>query len=345
MKNLVNKLSTFVIVTIVTVLVWLYAEDANIQEYTDQSLRVQFVLPEATEGLITPAGPVTVRVDFNSSNGQYQQFLAQTRAQVIPIRLPFDTQADIDTIEVDMRDQLERDVFRNLGINLTAVTPPRLEVTFEKIVERTLEVRLLPDTDPIALSAFSIPTESDRLVTVRLPAGQAEQLTDAFAIARVRLRDVANLEKGEPKQLRIPIELPEGVPAQAASATDVTVIATVADDRATVTLDRLTIQLAYPPSINKRYIVEIDEDEAPRFLTSFELEGPREQIELIKAEGGSSLVRASVWLNNEEVDKAAAEGGELTKAVEIIAPPGVVPVSIPGRVTIRVTPREAPATP
>lgn len=342
MNRLMDQLGTLVIVTVVTMLVWLYAEDANVVEYTDQSLRLQFVLPEGTEGVLSQEG-ATVKVDFNSSNGQYQQFLEQTRGEVITIQLPVDLQQSFDVIPLDIRDQLEQSVFRNLGINLTSVNPERIEVTFDKIIDHTMEIRIVSEPGPIKLAAQEFINADDRLLTLRLPASQARALENKFAIARIPQSTIADQEKGVSRPIRVPIELPAGVPRQAALPADIEVLATVANDRATINIDRLTIQLAYPPSINKRYIVEIDE--ASRFLTAFELEGPREQIELIKADPGAALVRASVWLNNEEVDKAAAEGGELTKAVEIIAPPGVVPVTVAERVTIRVTPREAPATP
>lgn len=339
MKNLINQFGTYAIVTVVTVLVWLYAEDANIVEYTDQTLRLSFVVPNDTEGVLSREG-VTVDVDFNSSNGQYQQFIEQTRGEVIPIQVPFNMEQDISTIELDIRDQLERNVFRNLGINLTAVTPDRVEVTLEKIVEVTLEVRLQQETGRIKLSSAQIPNEADRLVTVSLPASQARQIEGQPATARVTAADVAGLAKGEPRQLRVPIELPAGVPRRAASASDVDVIVTLADDRASVTIDRRPILLSYPPSINERYTVQIEESQ--RFITAFELEGPREQIEQIKADPASASVWASVRLTNEEADAAAAEDGELTKAVDIIAPPGVVLSSDVVRVTVQVTPKPTP---
>ncbi|MBX2851070.1 MAG: hypothetical protein KTR15_04910 [Phycisphaeraceae bacterium] len=74
MKSVFNQIATFVTVTIVALLVWLYAEDANVQTYTGQAVRVQFVLPAGADGLITPSEPITVLVDFDGSNGQFQQF-------------------------------------------------------------------------------------------------------------------------------------------------------------------------------------------------------------------------------------------------------------------------------
>lgn len=344
MKSLISQLSTFAIVTIVTVLVWLYAEDANINVYTDQTVRIEFQKPDDIAGVLRPDGPLTVILVFNGSNGQFQQFDNKIRGNVIPVELPIDPQMDINTIEVDIREQLEQQLFRDLGINLVSVSPEAVPVTFEKIVDLTLEVRLLTSTGSINLASAQIPNEADRLITVRLPASQAKRLSDGFAVARIRAADVASLPKGEPAQLRLPIQLPAGVPTQAASASDVGVVVTVADDRGTVTIDRRPILLSYPSSINERFTVQIPESE--RFITAFELEGPKQQIDRLKADPASSRVWASVRLTNAEVDEAAANGGELTKAVDIIAPPGVVLSSDVVRVTVRVTPRPTPpATP
>ena len=78
MKRALDILGTFSIVTIVTLLVWLYAEDANIREYTGEQVRVQFVLPAGSAGELSPGAPITISVDFDSSNGIHQQFVEQT---------------------------------------------------------------------------------------------------------------------------------------------------------------------------------------------------------------------------------------------------------------------------
>ncbi|MFN3166263.1 MAG: hypothetical protein ACE37H_04275 [Phycisphaeraceae bacterium] len=344
MKRTLNQLGTFAIVTVVAVLVWLYAEDANIQEYTEQTVRLEFELPESGQGLITPSGPITVSVDFLGSNGQYQQFIERTRGEPLKIKdLPFDPALDLQTLDVDIQEQLERDVLRGLGVNITGISPDRVAVTFERIVDVQLDVQLVQDTGPIKLSTAQIPNEGDRRLTLRLPAGQAERLKGVTALAYVRERDVRDVPKGGSKQFAVPVELPAGLADLPPVTANAQVVVTVANDRDTVTIDRRPVLLSYPSSINERYVVEIDE--SARFITAFELEGPREQIALIKADINTPQVWATIRLTNEEVDKAAADGGELTKPVEVIAPAGVAPASVAERVTIRVTPRPASATP
>ncbi len=345
MKPLLNQLGTFGIVTVVTLLVWLYAEDANIQEYTGQTVRVQFVLPEGSDGIIGPAEPITIEVDFNGSNGQYQQFIQQTRGVVIPITPTFDLSKDQHAVDVELREQLEQyEGLSELGINLTRVSPERERVTFEKYVELTLDVRIVQETGGIRLSSATIEKEEQRRVTLRkIPASEAAQFAGVNAVARVREQDVADIAKGDSKEFDVEIEFPARLREWAPPGRDVQVLVTVANDRDTVTIDRRPILLSYPSSINERYIVEVEE--AARFITSFKLEGPREQIAQLKQDPASAVVWASVRLTNEEADAAATNGGELTKAVEIIAPPGVTLASDVVRVTIRVTPRGAAPNP
>lgn len=344
MKRFMSQVGTFATVTIVTVLVWLYAEDANIESYTEQALRVQFVLPEGVDGLISQTEPITVLVDFDGSNGQFQQF-DEARTEVIEIILPIDQTLDLQTIDIDLQEQIEQaNALSELGINVTSLSPERAEVTFEKILDVKLDVKIRQQTGPIKLASatFTDPEQQPR-VTLQVPASQAGLLSNIDAIAWVSEEDVAALEKGTQKQITVSLELPGVLDTLPRDLSTVDLLVTVADDRDTMQVDRRPILLSYPPSINERYIIELEE--ADRFITAFELEGPREQIALLKADPVSKDVWASVRLSNAEADTAASNGGVISKAVDIVAPNGVVLTSEIVRVSIKVIPREVPPTP
>ena len=344
MKRLLNQLGTFFIVTVVAMLVWLYAEDANIESYTEQSVRVQFVLPEGAEGVLSSNEPITVLVDFDGSNGQYQQF-DEVSDEIIKIELPIDQALDLQTIDIDLRDQIEQaDKLSELSINVTNLSPERTSVTFEKILNVTLDVKIRQRTGAIKLAAatFTDPEQPPR-VTLRVPASKADQLANIDAIAWITEEDVDGLDKGTPQQMTVLLELPGALSALERSISTVDLLVTIADDRDTIQIDRRPILLSYPPSINERYIIELEESD--RFITAFELEGPRDQIALLRADPSSKDVWASVRLSNAEADAAAANGGVISKPVDIIAPRGVVLASDVVRVSIKVIPRETPATP
>ena len=342
MKNALNQLGTLITVTAITLLVWLYAEDANIESYAQQPVRVQFVLPNGADGLISPSEPITVLVDFDGSNGQFQQFDAASE-EIIKIMLPIDQTLDLQTMEIDIRDQIEQaDRLKQLGINVTGVSPERTSVTYEKILDVALDVKIKQRTGPIKLSSATFREAGQSpSVTLQLPASQARQLGNAYATAWIDEADVANLDKGTPQQITVTLELPPAIASLPRSISKVDLLVTVADDRDTVKIERRPILLSYPPSINERYIVEIEESD--RFITAFTLEGPRGQIALLKEDPTSKDVWASVRISNEEADMAASNAGVLSKAVEIIAPRGVVLTSEVVRVSIKIIPRATPA--
>ncbi|MEM6507479.1 MAG: hypothetical protein AAF711_18735 [Planctomycetota bacterium] len=345
MKNALSQLGTFLIVTVVTLLVWLYAEDANIEAHTEQAVRVQFVLPTDVKGLLTPEEPITVLIDFDGSNGQFQQF-DDVRGGIIKIDLPIDQTLDMQTIDIDLRDEIEQiPELAALGINVRGVNPERIAVGFEKFVAVQLPIKIEHETGTIKLADVTF-TEPEQAPSVRFTmlASRAQALQDAFAIARVTEEDVAALDKGTPQQLDgVELIFPEAASGLPRSISSVDLLVTVADDRDTVKIDRRPILLSYPPSINKRYIIELEESD--RFVTAFELEGPRDQIAQIKDDPATKDIWATVRFDNEEADAAVASGGVINKAVTINAPDGVVLASEVVRIDIKVTPRETPAAP
>lgn len=339
-----GQVGTLLIVTFVTLLVWLYAEDANIQEYNEQAVRLQFVAPPSSGGQITPAEPITVLVDFDGSNGQYQQFLAATRGGVIPIELSFDPDKELDTVSVDISDQLERNVLRDLGINLTGVSRDVQMVTFEKIIDVQVPIEI-EVSEAMELAEPPRLFNADlRYVEIKgVPAGRRPELEGVKASVELEPKDIAAIPRGGEGQLDMPVVLSPRVEGLTPSPPRVTVLVKRADNQATVTIDRRPVLLSNASSINERYVVQIDE--ADRFITAFELKGPRAVIQQLSADPNTSAVWAAVRLTNEEADEAAANGGELSKQVEIIAPDGVVLNSDVVRVTVRVTPRAATPSP
>ncbi|MBX2851069.1 MAG: hypothetical protein KTR15_04905 [Phycisphaeraceae bacterium] len=249
-------------------------------------------------------------------------------------------------MQIDIRDQIEQaDRLKQLGINVTGVSDERVSVTYEKILDVTLDVRIKQRTGAIKLSSatFREAGQPPRVTLREVPASLASQIVNLNAIAWIEEEDVASLDKGAPQQITVSLELPGAIAALDRSISTVDLLVTVADDRDTVKIDRRPILLSYPPSINERYIIELEESD--RFITAFELEGPRDQIALIKADPASKDVWASIRLSNEEADMAASNGGVLSKAVEINTPDNVVLTSEVVRVSIKVIPRETTPAP
>lgn len=330
MKKILDKIGTVVMVLVVSVLVWLYAEDANVKQYNNIPVSMEFEPPVDRPFLIAPTGE-RVRITFSASNGQYQQLLERIRDKVLKYPLQFDPNDPTPTVEIDLRQLIEDQLLQDLGINLDQVEPATVTVTGEAIETVTLSVVL--DTREVQL-AGSQPEVRPAQITVDVPHNVALQLRGQSAIARLSDENLNQLKPGQDTPLRVAIKLPEQAGDAVPSHDFIDVVLRQADNLARVTIDRRAVLLSYPPSLNQRFSLEIDEQS--RFVTNVELEGPRDQIEAIRANPTSELVWATVRLTNEEVETAIDNGGAIVKTVDIVSPPGVRQASEPIRVTIRV---------
>ena len=68
-RGLCDKIETFCVVTLITCLVWLYAEGENLVQYS-QPVRVRFVGPVGTDLAITPRELINVDITFRASKSQ-----------------------------------------------------------------------------------------------------------------------------------------------------------------------------------------------------------------------------------------------------------------------------------
>lgn len=336
MKKFLDKLGTFLMVIVVSVLVWLYAEDANVKPYTNYAVSIEFQAPAEGDMRITPNGE-RVLISFSGSNGQFQQLQERIRDRVLNYQLRFDPDDPTPQVEVDMRQIIQDQLLQDLGINLTEVEPATVTVRGEVI--ETVSINIVLDTRGVSLAGS--PVQRQTQVSFQVPYTTAQQLVNAVATARLTDDNLAQLTPGQDTALRVPITPPAAAGDARPNITHVDVVLRQADNLARYVVDRRPVLLSYPPSLNQRFIIEIAEQS--RFVTNIELEGPRDQIEAIRQGRSNGLVWATVRLSNEEVETAIGGDGTIVKAVEVVAPSGVRQVSELPPITIRV--QQRPETP
>lgn len=319
-------------VLVVSVLVWLYAEDANVKQYTNYAVSIEFQQPTDRDMLVEPNGARAI-ISFSGSNGQFQQLQERIRDRALVYQLRFNPNDPNPEVVVDLRQIIEDQLLQELGINLTEIEPRTLTVRGEDI--ETVSVDIILDTRGVQVART--PELRQTEVTFTVPHSVAEKLRDAVAYARLTEQDIARLVPGQDTPLRVAITSPAEAGDATPSLDFVDVVIRQADNLARTTVERRAVLLSYPPSINPRFVIELDE--VSRFVTNLVLEGPRDQIDAIRQAAGNELVWATVRLTNDEVESAADNGGTIVKNVDIITPAGVRLVSEPLRVTVRVQPR------
>lgn len=347
MKKLLNQAWTVIMVSVITLLVWLYAEDANVKTYNNERVFVRFIAPDDGEMIIDPPG-ATVLVTLTGSNGQFQQFSRRVDEQkVIEIPVPISPGQRSAAVSIDMRKELEEGLLENLGLNLTDLEDQAyIDVTAQRIEVVPIKVQVISDGLTLAGPAETLIEE----VTMRLPANRAAEAAGATAFIDLTAADLSPVVPGTPSRLTLPIILPEliGLPEgfeTRPSATEAVVNFRMVVDREPYTIERLHVKLTGPASVGDRYAITIPAEY--QFLNNLEVQGPPESIARLRENPGSPNILATIELTNAEADEAAAGDGVVTKPVLLfINLPGVQLMSEPPRVPVEVRAREAePETP
>ncbi|MEM9416406.1 MAG: hypothetical protein AAGA29_13160 [Planctomycetota bacterium] len=344
MKKLLSHAWTVIMVTAISLLVWLYAEDANVKTYNNERVLLKFIPTGEGEMLIDPKA-ADILVSLSGSNGQFQQFLREIGDQrIVEVSVPLSPGLSSENRSIDLRSELEKSqALEDLGLNLTAIDEETIEVNIQNVATHPFPVQV--NTEGLKLAREAECTVDE--VVAHLPASLlTPELLQQPAIVNLADQDLTGIEPGTETRLTLPItlpfdlaDLPEGFEHRP-SATHAAVSFRLVVETESHNIDRLIVKLTAPAIVGDRYVIRIAEED--QVLSDIEVQGPPAQIARLKENGGSGLVLATVDLTITEADEAAAGSGVITKPVLVfINLPGVRLVSEPPRIPIEVRLREA----
>lgn len=327
LSNLWHKLETFFVVTVITLLIWLYAEGENVQRYT-RSVTVRFVPPLGQSLAIQPSGPQPLRLTYSSSTSQDQRFRAVAAR---PIDLEIDLEAGVDRAEqsVSVRERLMSEPrIVSFGLQIESIEPDQpITVTAERLTAVTLPIAIAPGAVQLEPGYAIDPSEA----RIQLPVHWAMASKDLQL--QVELDQIAeSLEPGQPYSKRLRISPPPGLEQYARVEPDRTLVTfTVKSQTQAVTLEGVKILLMLPPLLARQYDVALANEQL--VLDPIEIVGPSNKIAAIKAD--PQQVVAVLRLTADELATAIT-----AKQVQLSLPEGVRTVEPPPRLEIVVTVRQ-----
>jgi hypothetical protein len=326
-----NALRTFAVVTVITLMIWVYAEGENVKLHT---LDVDIALvPAGSEPLsITPRQVPGVRLTVRCSAEKFAQLESRTRND--PVAVPVGARRKEPRRMISLKEPIAtRSIVSELGINLVDVQPESVEATIEHAQVVSLPVQVV--VDGVQLSGE--PTVDVTSVPVHVPLSLVKALEGRKLEARIAPARLASLPVNVPHTLTVSLTPPEPlVPvAETLSLPEVKVTLTIRSQSASVTLPSVPVWQSSPPAAMTRFNLELDREN--EFLRDVTLTGPAEAIELIRK--GETKVVANLRLTGEELEKLAGKDAGSANVV-LTLPPGVVASPAPGAVTFKVTRRE-----
>jgi len=302
---LLESLETVLVVTVITLLIWLYAEGETIQ--TDsRPISIRFVAPTTGLAITVPGqepGTTTISVTaiLQASRGDWPRITEWVRNKTVEIEVKAPAPDSHDEQQtINLLDALNRSpLTREARAFVKEVTPQSMTVRVQTL--ETIEMGLRVDPGELELSneANEEPTFSPDKVQVQLPT------EDARLVRGQNLKLIARLDKigpdtlGENTQnvvavdLSLPPEL-ENKPhiELARHSVDVTFVV----DKLTkqIVLDRVQVRLTISDEITGQYDIQIDPD--TQRIIPVTLKGPEEAINYITnhIKEQPDLVRASI---------------------------------------------------
>ena len=347
-RTFFGHLRTFMIVTLITVMVWLLAESRMVQTRT---LEVQVALsaPPATDGggadsglvvrqAIGPSDQVPLRsatIQIEGSTSGIDQFvrLMQNR---IELTLGREIPAQPGTHMLDLRTVLRQSSELAVhGLTITEVSPATVMVEVDRLETREFQVRV---DLPKGVELDGVPRTDPAAISVVAPASVLARVKTTQASVRIDPGKIAQLAQGRLETIPgVAVELP-GIDRQGwhtrIEPAQVDVFLTLRTLTEQMTIDRLPVQVLMAPGEIGDWRVEISD--ADKDLVNIVIAGPAQQIAQLRS--GEVVPRAFVSLTFEDLERRIN-----SKPAQILGlPPGCRVVSPESVVNLTISPIRTP---
>ncbi|MEM7755218.1 MAG: hypothetical protein AAF297_06240 [Planctomycetota bacterium] len=312
---------TAVVVVVVTLLVWAFAESESLRS---QTLPVGLRLAAADDRLISApegeadgpgwSGPVSLTIDGSAS-------AIDAFRDAVGRGLEFRLGEEVPTIEgegtIDLAVAFARhEAVRTSGVTIADVDPPTLGVRVDRLVEVELPIRVTVSEAQLA----GPPTPSRATAAIRLP----ERLRDALGPEATLTADLSadvleTLAPGRVELVRgVRLAAPGGIELEPGvtitpPATDVTI--SLRSRTASVTLATTPVHVRLPAAELGRWDVRVVGDTVLRDVT---VSGPSEAIERVRSGGLPVVAVVSLTFEDLErgIDSKAASFTQLPTPLE-----------------------------
>ncbi len=337
---------TILVVTVVSVLVWMFAEAETLREQRMSlalSLRVPDGMALVMEAADTGTREVQTEVVLEGSAARMEGAQRALREALVISPGMEGMPSKPGDYEVDLAGVLRTHrVLQDAGVGVKRVEPAVMKVRIEELVEVELPVIVKGDADFQTAPVVTPPK-------IRLFAPRSEAINlGVMSVATVTLeaQDLARLVPGRPETLtglrvKAPTELAGSTRARVEPArVDVTV--SVRNRTAEITVARVPVHVRLAPSELAGWDISLPEQE--RFLIDVKVTGSPDVLAQIESK--ALPIVAVVALSYDELERAAAAGGGaagqiVKEAVFSDAPAGVRFESAGRTVHVGVTRRAA----
>lgn len=331
-----ERLLRFSTISLIAVMVWLYAEGATRRQQT-VTWTLELAPPEG-QMLQVANNPsserptqLTVTATIRCSSGQLEQVKRAMADPGKPIEIKVADEAGRSQRSLNLLERLAgHERINRLGITLERVEPNDVIVKVDRLETRTMQIELVtPPNLELAEPATFQPKE----IAVTLPAVYAATLDSSRLRARLDANALAGVKPGVPEvrevEVSVPPELASANVALAVRKVSVTFTVKKKEEEATIAF--VDVVLLIPPGKSKLYDVVVDPESLQ--IADLKVKGPSDVMAEIVAK--KRKIEAALRLGPEDLEKRIE-----SKAPELLLPPGVTVESPPRLIKFKITPRD-----
>ncbi len=324
-SSLLEVLETVLVVTVITALIWLYAEGETINTQT-RTVKVRLVPPTAGLVVSTPGQAssetgvveLSTEVTIQASRGDWPRIAEWVRRETVDIEVPDPGSALSKEQQINLREALNLSALTDVNAFVKEVDPPNVSVRIQQLQDVPMGIRV--EQGDLEISDVAPPTPKQERVTVTMPAEAAQMVQDQNLklIARLDQLDPSTLDEDTQENPSVVLDLPpelQDMPFVKLNQERVVVTFIVRKVTEQIDLPRVQVRLRISDDITGRYQIRID-PENQRILR-VTLRGPSEVMDRIGQD--DSLVYASIQIKLADLTREDNHNAPL----EIHVPEGV----------------------
>jgi hypothetical protein len=248
-----KEIWTYLIVTLVTVLIWFWAAAETREQKTIYSSRVQFTVADAADWIITPPQQAA-SVTLTGSKLAIQNAEVVARQPLVVAIRPIEGPQTVDLLAAIAQDES----FRDTGVTINGVEPAYAEISLDRVERFMAPVKaVLPGITPqdeIVIDPPEVQVSIPRALRQRAPR---DLVVEAF----VDRSELDRLLPGVPQNIEARLRLPEPITSASGiviAPNRVKLSFTVRSRTREIKLDTVRVQIAGPPEDRESYVVEVD---------------------------------------------------------------------------------------
>lgn len=325
-----RRIQDILLVTLITALIWFYAENSNVQNYPPHGSKTVPVSVQLPSGdlVVIQQSAQTLNMRFRGAQAEIYR-LQRALADGITLRPDI---SDPGTHNLVLENLLPQTApLSRVPVSLLNIEPATLQVTVDRLVQQEAGIRFEPESVELQDQAWQA---SPSQIDLTLPAGALQQFDnpDNIMLRAEPLVDLGSLPTGTPQTVRARVRLPDSLsnyPDVRVQPREVELSFTIDKKEDTTTLPSVPVWVAAPPGDLNTYQVELDEDS--RVLRDVTVSGPANLIKQV----AERQIRVIALLRLSSDDLAQNVGMQITETVSFDLPPQLT-VKDPTR-TVRFT--------